>query len=356
MSTANDPATPAFVTRRQLLEEAVEMLRYASSVGIAVPAPVVQTVDAFETAGSETPGLDLRPLVSAHGRLVKLVAPAAPGTLVFIARTRDTVPRFARWLGPVPLVRRMAAAALVSLGVFILLSIAHGIDRASAALDFTETTGGALLLNELFWLASAGIGASFAMLFQVHEFIVKRNYDPAHEPSYWIKFMLGVVAGFILVAVLFPAGADTETAATTAGAFSRPLLAMLGGFSASLVHRILTRLVDTVEGLFRGDPRDAAAVRESAATARAAEEAGQARLAVAGKLVELQNRVAGGAAADDLSGEISAVIASLVPDASGADLLPPAAPAARDDDAEGDEAEAPAAGRAGSVQVGAVVG
>jgi hypothetical protein len=26
-------------------------------------------------------------------------------------------------------------------------------------------TGGALLVNELFWLASAGIGASFAMLF-----------------------------------------------------------------------------------------------------------------------------------------------------------------------------------------------
>jgi hypothetical protein len=126
MSTAIHPATPAFVTRRQLLEEAGEMLRYASAVGIAAPAPVVQTVDAFETAGFEDPGLDLRPLVSAHGRLVKLVAPAAPGTLVFMARTRKRVPRFGQWLGPVPLVRRMAAAALVSLAVFILLSIAQG--------------------------------------------------------------------------------------------------------------------------------------------------------------------------------------------------------------------------------------
>jgi hypothetical protein len=77
---------------------------------------------------------------------------------------------------------------------------------------------------------------------------------------------------------------------------------------------------------------------------------------VAGKLVELQTRVARGADADDLSGEISAVIASPVPDAAGADLLPPSAPPARDDEAEGDEEEAPAPGTAGPVQVGAVVG
>ena len=37
------------------------------------------------------------------------------------------------------------------------------------------------------------------------------------------------------------------------GDLTRPVLAMIGGFSATVVYRILSRLTETVEMLFQGD-------------------------------------------------------------------------------------------------------
>ncbi len=42
---------------------------------------------------------------------------------------------------------------------------------------------------------------------------------------------------------------------TTANQFSKPALALLSGFSATMVYRILQRLVDTIESFIKGDPK-----------------------------------------------------------------------------------------------------
>lgn len=307
----SSPRTPEPGLRDQILRECTEMVRHALSSGMRVAPSLVETVERGRTVADAS---DLSALTGAHERLAKLVAPATPGALVLFAeestreRGRLSLP------GSIRLVRWMMVAAVCSVGLFILSSLSKYVNHAAG--DVLDLSGRSLLTNEVFWLASAGVGASFAMLFQVNEFIVDRSYDPKYESSYWIKFMIGVIAGFILVA-LVPldgvAGSQQGGTADAARALAKPTLAMLGGFSASAVYRILTRLMTTVESLFRADPREEAALREQAAGARAAEDAAATRLGVASRLVELRQQIAAGAAPADVSRLIAEMVTAMVP-------------------------------------------
>jgi hypothetical protein len=324
--------------RDQILRECTEMVRYALSSGTRVSAALVETVDAARAAPPAGTS-DLGALAGAHERLAKLVAPATPRALVLFAEEDRKEKGMLRLPGPVRLVRRMALAALVSVTLFIGSSLSRYVSHDSG--DVLDSFGRALLVNEVFWLASAGVGASFAMLFQINEFIVNRSYDPKYESSYWIKFLIGVIAGFILVALVPLDGLEGEVAAagtartaTAAQALARPTLAMLGGFSASAVYRILNRLISTVESVFRADPREEAALREQAAGARAAEDAAAARLGVASRLVELRQQIAAGAAPEDVSRLLAEMVTAMVPVEPAAAAQPaPARPDADPEDA-----------------------
>jgi hypothetical protein len=305
--------------RETTVAELEAMTRYLLGSGRACPASVVRTLE--EAQGGGTPAMTA--LVAAHTHLAKLVAPATPATIRMLDPGEA-----ARWstMGTVKLVRQMMWVAIGCMAAFVGLSLFRSV--GAVEVDLAHSAGGRLLLNELFWMASAGLGASFAMLFQVSQFITDRTYDPAYAPSYWIKLLLGVIAGFILVVFVAPEPAPAAAGAAAATqSFTRPLLAMLGGFSASAVYGILTRLVEAVENLFAGSARDQVAQREAAAAQRVSGEAAQARIAVAGKLVQVQQQLAGGGAPEALAGRLQEVIDALVgaePDAQPADA--PAAP------------------------------
>ena len=302
------PSSPPPFVRGQIAREAAEMVLYAFASGLRVPASVVATVERYE--GAADPAADLAPLVQAHNALARIVAPATPRSIAFMAAESE---RRGRWgfLSPVAAARRMMGVGLVCTALFILISLSKKIDGSSGARDIFDAYGMGLLVNEVFWLASAGVGASFAMLYQMNEYIVGSTYDPRHEASYWLKLVLGIMAGFIL-AVLVPL--DGVVAADgVAAELTRPTLALVGGYSASVVYRILNRLVDAVESVFRGDAKDDAARREQAAASKATDEAAQQRLGVAGKLVDLQHAVAAGIAPDELTRRLRDVVATLVP-------------------------------------------
>ncbi|HKP75661.1 MAG TPA: hypothetical protein VJT67_08975, partial [Longimicrobiaceae bacterium] len=174
-----------------------------------------------------------------------------------------------------------------------------------------SASGLKLLLNELAWLSSAAMGASFAMLMQVSGYVVKRNYDPRYESSYWIKFFLGVMAGFILVQVL-PGG--SLTGGGTDPNVPQLLFALLGGFAASAVFRILNRLVDAVESVFRGDVKEQITRAEEAARSRSADEAQQVRVSLAAEAVKLQQEIASGASPEQLTQRLQAIVGSVLPE------------------------------------------
>lgn len=137
--------------------------------------------------------------------------------------------------------------------------------------------------------------------------IVEGSFDPRYEPSYWIRFGLGLIAGLILTELVpFVPAADGEPAR-----FAKPLLALLGGFSAVLVYRILERLVTTVDGLVRGDTRDILAARNSAAEARLAEQSARSRFATAARLIPLQQQLVDGSSSEEVGTRLARILDKL---------------------------------------------
>lgn len=255
------------------------MLQHALSSGISIPTGILtvlepiclpsppQTPSANEPDEPDEPKLSLTQLGKAHVQLAKLIQPATPAALIYLAEQHDKKSdSWLRFLGPVPLVRGLVIVAAMSLIAFLGLSLVNGVN---GHLDWANESDWILLCEELFLLAAAGVGASFAALFQVSRFITRRSYDPQYTTTYWIRLVLGFISGMIL-AMLIPIGPSSATpdvqaisqamqttsnTVQTSGlsAFTKPLLAMLGGFSVTVVYRILTRLVNAVESLVTGE-------------------------------------------------------------------------------------------------------
>jgi hypothetical protein len=291
------------------------MVRHLVGKGMRAPAALVQAAAGYESARNTGRPIDVSALASIHERLAKLVAPASPSTLYLLDRTYHPPIRFGS-LGPVSVVRHLVMFSMGCVLAFIVGSIYHLLAVTPGAAAARMGPIEHALFENLYWLAAAGVGASFAVLFQINETIAKGTFDPDDAPAYWVKVFLGVVAGFILVAMVPTEGIDSADAQVLA----KPTIALLGGFSAQAVYRILNRLVETLEDLFSGGQKEQAAIREQAIAARAQEDAAQARLAVAGKLVQLQEQIASGA---DVKQQVQDLIRSLVPESAPQDTPAP---------------------------------
>jgi hypothetical protein len=270
---------------KQVLLAAEAMVRYALASGLRVPASVVDTVRRADTTYRQTPDEEIPEfdaLLRAHAELVRLVAPATPRTILLVSEGRRS--RLSM-LGPVRLVRQMLIAVVVLLVLFVLLAMSPDVNARSG--DPLTSSGWALLVNELFFIALGGLGAAFSALFTAYRYISDGTYDPKYESTYWLRFILGLMAGLLLPA-LIPIGGGANDSTLT-----KPLLALLGGFSAAMLYRVLERLVNTVESLVRGDSRELRAAEREAVTARAVADAGRERLAVVTELRRLQDRARG---------------------------------------------------------------
>jgi hypothetical protein len=196
-------------------------------------------------------------------------------------------------------------AALLCMAGFVLISLSPMIDSAAMASDIYTMDGINLLTTMVFLLSAAGLGSTFQALFTAQAYVSNATYDPRYDASYWIRIGLGLVAG-LLLSVLVPINSGN------APTIAKPVLALLGGFSAGLVYRILQRLVDTVESLFQGD-RDALLRREGELNRAGTQHAiVEARIDVATQLMSLRDELAKGASAQQLSESLSAVLDGLL--------------------------------------------
>jgi hypothetical protein len=132
-------------------------------------------------------------------------------------------------LVPVPAfpVRRMIAMAAASTAAFVVLSLTPYVGEMVRTVQ--NSTGLPLLLNELFWLSAAAMGASFALLLQASVSRVRENDDR----SYGLQLFVSAMAGFILVSFV------PISVLLGSRGLSQPALAMLGAFFASMVFRFL---------------------------------------------------------------------------------------------------------------------
>jgi hypothetical protein len=259
--TASPPAAkPAGVTnemnfRQQIARECDAMARYALGNGLKMPATLMQSLDVFENViDRDDLSVSGATLTTLHCQLADVVAPATPRT-IYLLHIDEAQNSWLSCLGPLATIRRLVIGAAFFTLVFVLSSISGAINHKNLASDIYSLNGLESLQVLVFLMSAAAMGGCFHALFIAHSYIGKGTYDPRFESSYWMRIGLGIIAGLVL-SQMIPIGPELdsvsgEAAPTTAATvFSKPLLALLGGFSATLVYTILQRLVETVESLF----------------------------------------------------------------------------------------------------------
>ena len=158
--------------------------------------------------------------------------------------------------GPVAQVRWMLAAAVLALLLLLGTALSGDVNPENVSKGLLNLQGMQLVVVETFLVAASAVGATLANLKRLNRYISDCNYDPRYDSSYWTRLVMGLISGVILSQVVFgafvgPDGAGASGAANApAGSallgFGQPILAILGGFSADLVHDVLTHLIGVI--------------------------------------------------------------------------------------------------------------
>lgn len=307
--------------RRQIYQECRAMAEYALAKGKPFPASAIQTIEAFEAvelaAGEETEAkpapqgtdLDIAELVAAHDLLARLIEPVTPQVVLLLDKEHYSH-TLLKFLGPISLVRQLMLAAILSLVVFIGMIATPYIDASSMAEDVLSATDIEQFARLVFYMGAAGLGASFAALYKANNYISQGTYDPCHESSYWIRFSLGIIAG-LLLAVLISQKAIQNNEMLSPG-IMRPLLAILGGFSADLVYTFLNRMVETFKSLFSGSTQDIINAKSEEAKTKLATLETEGRMNLAKDLMQMQQKLATETDPEQIKQQLNAVLQNLM--------------------------------------------
>ncbi len=302
--------------RSQLLAEVQAMLRHALANGLEMPPRLSQAV-VTALDDDRGHGNDVAALAALHAQLARLVAPARPGTL----RLLQTPTVGATWmLGPLGNVQRLTLAAFACLGGFMLVSLSPLVDSKSISAPMFDMSGWQQLAVTTLLLTAAGLGSTFQALFTAQTYVSRATYDPLYDASYWVRIGLGVVAGLMLAMLVPVEGAGHDPTV------EKPLLALLGGFSAKLVHRVLQRLVDMVESLFDGDRRTEIESARDQSRVQAQQSVAQSRLELAQQLVALRDELSQAGIDPAAHARIGAVLDRLLEQPGAVALSTPPAP------------------------------
>lgn len=183
-----------------------------------------------------------------HDELLKLVTPASPASIraSSFQRARN------------PALFAILVFAVISFVVFVtpmFITALAGSDDAN--LDE--------LKSMLQIVGGAGLGSAFYSLYTASFYIKTGTFDPKYNSIYWIRFLIGVLSGLILAYFLRDFLTSEGTAANGGNASRRaaqlyhigvPALALIGGYAADAVARILDRVSETLVALISGSDKD----------------------------------------------------------------------------------------------------
>jgi hypothetical protein len=284
--------------RRQLYMESKSMAGYALKKGKPVPVSAIKNIEAFEDYSSsgdvksQSPQIrkeiDITALVDTHALLVSLVDPATPQTILLLDREQETG-KMLKFLGPVSLIRQLMVATVISLFLFIVLLASPFINGDTLAEDVLSAEGIEQLTRLIFYVSAAGLGASFSALYIANDYISKGTFDPCHQSSYWIRFSLGIIAGLLLALLISEKSIQGD--GLVSNGVIRPLLAILGGFSADLLHSFLDRIVETFKSLFEGGSQNLLDAKTQEAKIKLAGMEIDGRMKLAQNLMQMQQQI-----------------------------------------------------------------
>jgi hypothetical protein len=304
--------------RQQIYQEAHAMAEYALTNGSNIPTSAICTLERYKIDEDNDGYIDgvrldlpIEPLVKAHEALTRAIQPAKPRTILLLDQEKKNKVMLS-FLGPVSLIRQLMIAGLISLMMFIGIALFPEVDSAGG--NILQSNGSALLLNLLFYISAAGLGASFSALYKANSYITNGTFDPTYQASYWIRFFLGLISGLIMAVLI---SEEAFAAGNTEGKFLedgivRPLLAILGGFSADLAYTVLNRLVETFESLFRGSTKTLVNNQVSEERNKLDEEMRQKEMKSVGDLIFLQQQVNNGDP-KAISAAINNILSNIMP-------------------------------------------
>lgn len=302
--------------KEQLVMECQAMAKYALQNGKKVPSDTATIIDNVFGHNHSPTEIDLKKITLLHHELSKIVDPAKPSTILLLCKEKQKGNPL-NLFGPVPLVRSMIFTAMAFLIAFVLICTSPEVNSDTIQRGFFHEAYFTAFLNSLLLIISAGLGATFSILFTVNKYIVNGNYDPKYEASYWIRLILGIMAGLILASMI-PIDFGSVTAelsmeakdvisSTDMEAFSKLLLAMLGGFSSTLLYKILARFVETIESLVSGSPKDVIHVQTALQKAKLSEDNSNNLMKISAKLSKFRSELNSDMPLDDIKRRISSI-------------------------------------------------
>lgn len=266
-----------------LKQEAQAMCQYGLSHGHDVPPDAVMRLSAISALSEgQLNDANIKELAQIHQKLATIIEPATPQAVV-IMKNKTGLGKF---LGAVPLARRIIYTSLLFLAIFISVGQMSIINHDTIVQGILNLSGWSATFVIIYLIACSGLGACFAALHKLNRYIGNATYDPRYDSTYWTSIILGIIAGVFLSELLSEKLMDLSN---TPG-LGKPALAVLAGFSASMVNKILQRMVDSVESLFKGEQRDIEAAQAKAEQAKKKEADKRLNMDVARNLVDLETQ------------------------------------------------------------------
>lgn len=178
-----------------------------------------------------------------HDQLLKLVAPASPGSIAASSLT----PR-----------RNPALFSICLFAVFSFVIFIIPVLLSAVAKDRLGQDVGHDLSDLLQIVGGAGLGSSFYALHTASSYIKSGTFDPKYNNTYLIRFGLGLLSGLILAYFLkdFLNINTTNSNGPSLAKIGVSALALVGGYAAEAVAQILDRISDTLVALVSGSDKD----------------------------------------------------------------------------------------------------
>lgn len=300
-----------------LYDQCRVMFDHALKTGRSIDAKQVEPLK------KEHPNHKQEELIPVFNYLSNLVKPAMPGTLVLFEKNRQSNSLF-RTLGPLPIVRSFMFITILSLLALIGISLFKQVNNQSMQMSMLQGSGLPQIARLMFLLAASSVGASFYALFKMNGYIQRGTFEMKYASTYWSRYVLGLVAGILLselfvvfIETLPPATSESPTSNDTAPLTSapyliKPILAILGGFSANLVYRILNKLIDTVESLFKGSTQEVIANKQGEIETAAAVNEHLLKTTVSNNLLNLKQQLIAEGASQSIIDQIDHSLANTV--------------------------------------------
>jgi hypothetical protein len=251
------------ILEQHLALESKNMCKYALSNGYEVPSTSVKRLSALTSFNTNALTEDnIAELAEIHQQLSRIIAPATPQAVV-LQSSNGGRRGLLDFFGAVPIVREIMLVSMLFLVAFIVIGQLEVINEVSLKKGVLDQSGWQAIAVMSYLICCAGLGACFTALYRLNSFVAKTTYDPRYDSTYWASILLGVIAGIFISELLFHLMFSAQGQASAAGAsplpshnMGKPVLALLGGFSANMVYKVLQRLVDSMESLVKGDPSD----------------------------------------------------------------------------------------------------